>query len=79
MKGRVTHTMRELLRRYPDGLTTVEAATYTGISYDNTKRVLADMPDVYIDRWVLRDGPGREPWRCVWCAVDVPDNCPKPE
>jgi hypothetical protein len=79
MTGRVTHTMRELLRRYPDGLTTVEAATYAGISYDNTKRVLADMPDVYIDRWVLRDGPGRGPWRCVWCAVDVPDNCPKPE
>lgn len=79
MKGRTPHTLRELLRRYPDGLTTVEVTSYTGMNYSNVKRALEDMPDVYIDRWVRRDGPGREPWRSVWCAVDVPENCPKPE
>ena len=34
------------------------------------------MPDSYIDRWT---GPHRGQWAAVWCVVEVPENCPKPD
>jgi len=34
------------------------------------------MPDSYIDRW---SGPHRGQWAAVWCVVEVPEDCPKPD
>ena len=35
------------------------------------------MPDVYIDRWHVAKQQKRE--EAVWVAVEVPENCPRPE
>jgi hypothetical protein len=35
------------------------------------------MPDVYIDRWLVAKQQKRE--QAVWVAVEVPENCPRPE
>lgn len=68
--------LRRLLRKYPDGLTTTEAAELVGFSTADTRRSLAAMPDVYVDRWV----PGkRGQYMKVWRVIYVPADCPHPK
>ena len=66
--------LRELLRCFSDGLTTREMAPLCGRPASTARFALANMPDVYIDRWVKVEGR----WQAVWCAVVPPDNCPHP-
>jgi hypothetical protein len=69
---------RELLRKYPDGLTDRMIAQRCGVAdSDRANKILEAMGDAYIDRWVK--GTKKFPWRPVWCVVEVPDNCPHPE
>ena len=68
--------LREVLRQYPDGLTTTQVAELSGFITSDVRRSLAAMPDVYVDRWV----PGkRGQYMKVWCVVIVPDDCPHPK
>lgn len=71
--------VRVLLRKYPDGLTDKEIAKRVNIktSMDRLNLMLAGMGDAYIDRWM--PGTPRWPWRPVWCVVDVPPHCPRPD
>ena len=68
--------IRKLLHLHADGLTTVDIAGRAGIKRDTVQNALVNMPDTYIDRWVLVH---HEPPHAVWCAVIPPDDCPKPE
>lgn len=68
-------TLRKLLRSVPDGLTAKQLSTATNLSAQSVRNALAKMPDVYIDRWTQ---PKRGQHTAVWCAVEVPENCPKP-
>lgn len=67
--------IRALLRKAEDGLSVNEIAATTGIDQDLVRKCLNKMPDCYIDRWVT----GKSiPPTAIWCAVEVPENCPKP-
>jgi hypothetical protein len=79
MRKSTQERIRDLLHQYEDGLTTLEVARFIMLDASNTKRALMAMPDVYIDRWVHRSGSGRAPWREVWCAAEIPEDCPSPE
>ena len=68
--------IRELLHQNPDGLMVSEIAKALGVKNDSIKVALRSMVDTYIDRWVRLRG---SPIAAVWCAVEVPANCPKPE
>ena len=70
--------IRLLLQSYPDGLTTLEVSQYLSMNYNNAGKILEGMPDTFIDRWVPREGTGRGKWSAVWCAIEVPENCPMP-
>jgi len=69
--------IRELLKKHSDGLTVNEICSFTGIRDSNVLRSLKSMPDVYIDRWHISKQQKRE--QAVWCAVEVPEHCPRPE
>lgn len=71
--------IRKLLRDNPDGLSTNEIKRALNLP-DSVRKSLSAMPDVYIDRWAFRKEPGRVRGRMVaiWCAVEVPENCPRP-
>lgn len=74
MKRKVRDEIRALLRSNPDGLTTAEICAALRLDDSAVRRTLPGMPDVYIDRWVKSGGP----LAAVWCAVEVPENCPRP-
>ena len=68
--------IRALLHQNPDGLMVSEIAKALGVKNDSIKVALRAMVDTYVDRWVkLRNAP----MAAVWCAVEVPTNCPKPD
>lgn len=67
--------IRALLHQHADGLTPNDINQFTGIPPDSVRQALANMPDVYIDRW---EGPVRGQYAAVWCAVVPPPNCPHP-
>lgn len=66
--------MRELLRAHPDGIDSLSITQALGWDRRNVNDVLSKMPDAYIDRWTR----GPHNWLAVWCAVEVPPNCPHP-
>ena len=68
--------IRALLHQNPDGLMVSEIAKALGVKNDSIKVALRAMVDTYVDRWVKLRG---SPMAAVWCAVEVPPNCPKPE
>lgn len=68
------HAIRMLLQQYHDGLTINEIVERTAIHRGSVNRVLTQMVDAYIDRWISR----RKQWAAVWCVVVTPENCPKP-
>ena len=59
-----------------DGLTTRQLQFRLGIEQRTLCKSLKAMPDAYIDRWT---GPHRGQWAAVWCVVNVPQDCPKPD
>jgi len=68
--------IRALLHQNPDGLMVSEIAKALGVKNDSIKVALRAMVDTYVDRWVkLRNAP----MAAVWCAVEVPPSCPKPD
>jgi hypothetical protein len=69
------HEIRVLLRAMDDGMTAAQISITLDIPQDSVRQSLANMPDVYIDRWIK---PTRGPYSAVWCAVSVPEHCPRP-
>jgi len=67
--------IRELLRKYPEGLGTRELANFIGGTHVTYNHTLKNMPDAYIDRW---ERLSRGQYRAIWCVVEVPDHCPHP-
>ena len=59
-----------------DGMTTRQLSALVDSGMQDITRSLKTMPDAYVDRWT---GPERGQWAAVWCVVDVPEDCPKPE
>ena len=59
-----------------DGLTTRQLQFRLGIEQRTICKALKAMPDTYVDRWT---GPHRGQWAAVWCVVNVPEDCPKPD
>lgn len=69
--------VREILRQHPDGLTTSQLHAMIEAPEGRMRSVLRSMPDAYIDRWQTR---GTQKYlSAVWCVVDVPEHCPRPE
>ena len=66
--------VREALLANPEGLTVFELASLLDYTGHHMHRILAKMPDTYIDRWVWQP----HVYAAVWCAVAVPKNCPRP-
>lgn len=67
--------IREMLRSQPDGVLISDIAKHFGADLKTIRTALRNMPDTYIDRWVKRNGT----YAAVWCAVEVPEDCPRPE
>lgn len=66
--------IRKLLKE-SGGMTVAEIAKHSGYSSKEAARTaLLTMPDVYIDRWDVRV----KRWAAIWCVVDVPPHCPRP-
>ena len=59
-----------------DGLTTKQLQYRLEVDQRTLCKSLKSMPDSYIDRWT---GPHRGQWAAVWCVVEVPEDCPKPD
>ena len=77
MKDNTRALVRAALRG-TDGKTVYALAAAMNKDPAIVYRALRAMPDAYIDRWVpaLRGG---YKYAAVWCVVDVPPNCPRPE
>jgi hypothetical protein len=67
--------VRKLLRDNLDGLTLDQINAVMHRTESNLRRVLKQMPDTYIDRWVERP---RKAHAAVWCVVIPPEDCPRP-
>jgi hypothetical protein len=67
--------IRDLLKG-SDGLTTKQLQYRLEVDQRTLCKSLKSMPDAYIDRWT---GPHRGQWAAVWCVVEVPEDCPKPD
>ena len=67
--------IRDLLKD-SDGLTTKQLQYRLEVDQRTLCKSLKSMPDSYIDRW---SGPHRGQWAAVWCVVEVPEDCPKPD
>jgi hypothetical protein len=67
--------VRTLLLAKPEGMTIRDLVVATGASDKSVRHSLGSMPDTYIDRWEF---PRQGPLAAVFCAVVVPENCPRP-
>jgi hypothetical protein len=76
MRTNATPSLRTLLKANPDGLDVGTMANYLEREPSNIRKLLATMPDTYIDRWVRQNG---NPPMAIWCIVVPPENCPPPE
>ena len=77
MRTFATQSIRQLLRKNPDGMDVGTIASTVNREPSNVRRVLDTMPDAYIDRWTRFGGVGRP--SAIWCVVVPPDNCPPPD
>ena len=75
MRTNSTQSLRALLRASPDGLDVGTIANTLEREPSNIRKLLAGMPDAYIDRWVRQRG---NPPTAIWCVIVPPDNCPRP-
>ena len=76
MRTNSTQSLRALLRASPDGLDVGTIANTLEREPSNIRKLLAGMPDAYIDRWVRQRG---NPPTAIWCVIVPPDNCPRPD
>jgi hypothetical protein len=76
MRTNATAELRNLLKANPDGLDVGTIANNLEREPSNIRRLLATMPDTYIDRWIRKVG---NPPIAIWCAVVPPENCPRPD
>lgn len=68
---------RELLKKFPDGLTASDIAKFMELnSATNVTTALKSMGDAYIDRWEKRRNGNLA---AVWCLASVPEDCPRPD
>ena len=72
-------TIRNVLKNNPDGLTAKQIYSMTNINRDSITKALRAMPDVYIDRWLGAKQGAREEAVWIWCFLETPEDCPKPE
>lgn len=77
MKDDARALVRAALRG-TDGKTVTQLAATLAKDHATVYRALHAMPDAYIDRWASSAGGGHK-YVAVWCVVDVPPNCPRPE
>ena len=68
--------IRAVLHAHPDGLSVADICWKTGIDSKVVRSCLKKMEDTYIDRWLL--GRQQRPPEAIWCAVHVPEDCPRP-
>jgi len=71
------NTIRDLLKKHPDGLKSSDISKLTGIEVRSINKSLESVFGVYIDRW--EKSTYRNTLAAIWVVVDVPENCPKPE
>lgn len=74
--------IRKLLKENPDGMTARELAVKVygdPTSQAAVNKSLESMYEAYRDRWQPVEGKGRSQWAAVWCVVEVPEHCPRPE
>ena len=76
MKLSLIKSVRVTLRGIPDGITLEDLSELLGRSKYNVRKVLKNMPDVYIDRWEVAP---RGQYKAVWCIVVPPIDCPRPD
>ena len=76
MRTSSTPEIRALLRAHPDGLCVEDIVIAVRRDKSNVKKVLRNMPDAYIDRWMPTK---REQYKAIWCVVVPPTDCPRPE
>lgn len=76
MKPTRQQAIRECLRQNHYGLTRQQLSDKLGIHIANVKTAILGMPDVYVDRWSMGK---RGSYQKVYCAVDVPEDCPHPK
>ena len=76
MKLSVVNSIRVTLRGIPDGITLEDLSDLLDRPKTNVRKVLKNMPDVYIDRWEVAP---RGQYKAVWCVVIPPKDCPRPE
>ncbi len=67
--------VREVLRASADGLTVTQISELAGTDRSHISRIVHNMPDAYIDRW-LKTG---KRLAAVWCVVIPPSHCPRPD
>lgn len=75
MKPTRQHAIRALLRQHVDGMTRSQIAQALSLHVANVSTALIAMPDVYVDRWAK----ATRGYEKVWCAVQVPEDCPHPK
>lgn len=65
-------------KEHQDGATVTMLNLDTKINQDKIRAALEEMHVAYIDRWgrIGSRGPTLSP---IWMAVDVPEDCPKPD
>jgi len=69
------HPKLRALLKDSDGLTVRQLEFALDVDMRTLTKSLKSMPDGYIDRWV---GPNRGQYAAVWCVVEVPEDCPRP-
>lgn len=75
MKRDLRAEIRAMLLAHPDGMTIRDLCLKTKATDRSVRHSLGSMPDAYIDRWEF---PRQGPLNAVYCAVVVPDDCPRP-
>jgi hypothetical protein len=74
---RRVNKVRETLRANPEGLTVAQITELAGTGGEDKSRIyriINQMPDAYIDRWIKHGNFVT----AVWCVVVPPENCPRP-
>lgn len=71
--------LRAHLRANPDGFAQSALCDHFSSSTHTMRESLVLMGDAYIDRWAPRQITGKVVWEPVWCVVEVPEDCPRPD
>ncbi len=74
-RGQRIAQVRSILRQADDGMTISQITQAAGVDRVHCWRILRNMPDAYIDRWIRHTST----YESVWAVVIPPENCPKPK